>query len=87
MAPANSKKRRCVKWHLGHFEIGSSIYSNVGESPEFQRLLDNPVLSFPATDMLVLVPAAHMGDAPCCKRIESHGCCVMVTGKKIPGLV
>jgi hypothetical protein len=54
---------------------------------KLNRVLNDPILCFPAADVLVLVPAAHVGEPPHRESFKRHRCSIVVTGKEIPGFM
>jgi hypothetical protein len=87
MAATKAEEGRNIQRYGRYLESGTLQPGSVLKRSEFQLLLHNPVSCFPAADILVLVTAAHMGEAPLFERIKCHGCGIMEAGKKITGLV
>jgi hypothetical protein len=87
VAPPDSQQCRAVKGNPGHFKRYDRAILFQFKRCEIKPLFHNTIHRFPAADMLVLVTAAHMGQATLLERIECHRSGVMVSGKKIPALV
>ena len=84
MATANPKNRRNIERDGSNFK--RSLHGTIGYHKnrlEVESVLYNSVWGFSATDILVLVPAAHMSNPPCFEGFERHRRRIMVTRKKI----
>src|SRR5208337_2281772 len=83
----DTEERRVVEGHTRCFKPDIARFDLPAQQSEFKLVLDNTMCGFAATDMLVLVPAAHMGKAPFLKSFECHRRRIMVPGKKVTALV
>jgi hypothetical protein len=61
MTTANSQQRWNIKRDPGYLNMALILLFFYCERFELNRVLNNPVRRFPAADVLMLVPAAHMG--------------------------
>jgi hypothetical protein len=87
MAATKAKEGRDIQRYGCNLESGTLQPGYVLKRSELQLLLHDPVSCFPAADILMLVTAAHMGEAPLFESIKCHGGGIMEAGKKISGLV
>jgi hypothetical protein len=83
MASTKAEKGRDIQRYGRDLESGTFLRIPVIDHPELKLLLHYPVFCFPATDILMLVTAAHVGETPFFKRFKRHGCGVMEAGEKI----
>jgi hypothetical protein len=87
MTPAETEKGRDIQGYTRNFKSWTFRCIPVLNRSELQLLLHNSFRCFPATDILMLVTAAHVGKTTLFKRFKCHLCCIMETGKKITRLV
>jgi hypothetical protein len=87
MASAKAEKSRDIQGYARNFKPGTPRGIRVLNRSELQVLLHDSFRCFPAADILMLVTAAHVGEATLFKRFKCHCCGIMETGKKITGLM
>jgi len=87
MASAKAEKSWDIQGYARDFKHGTLRGTPVLNRPELQMLLNNSFRCFPATDILMLVTAAHVGETTLFQRFKCHCCGIMETGKKITGLM
>jgi hypothetical protein len=87
MAPAETEKGRDIQRYGRNLQPGTLQFLQVLKRFKLELLLHYPGRCFPAADILMLMAAAHVGETPLFKCFKRHGCGIMISGKKVTGLM